>query len=321
MAPILIAELCQNHLGDKHILQEMVHAAAEGGADYVKIQTMRLEDLTFRERFEQERYDEAGNLLNIKRPFQPERERLSRLMLDQETERWFVEECWRVGVAPLTTIFSRSRIKEVADLGFEAVKVASADCASYPMLKELKEHWGRLFVSTGGATDQEIEKAAQVLQGSQVWWLHCVVIYPTPLEQCHLRRMIWLRRFGPYVGWSDHTLTERDGLIASKVALALGADVVERHFTILNPSQTKDGPVSINPVQLKELREFANLSRRERILRIREEYPQWETLLGEARRPLSRVEILNRDYYRGRFASWKGNDLVFNWEDRDLIEL
>jgi sialic acid synthase SpsE len=316
--PILIAECCQNHNGDRTILQRMIHAAAESGADFVKIQAIRSRELTQRPRFEEGLTDPDGTVRAIARPFQPELQRLARLDLTLEDEAWFVDECHRAGVPPMTTVFTRTAAREVAELGYEAVKIASYDCASVPLLRDARKHWARIVVSTGATFDPEIERAAEELSGAEVTFLHCVTLYPTPLKELHLRRMNWLRRFSPRVGLSDHTEPASTGLWASKIALALGAVCVERHFTVLDPGQTRDGPVSINPAMLKELRAFADRPRMERMHLVEREHPAWEVTLGQARRDLSARELLNRDYYRGRFASKVEGQDVYNWEDVPL---
>lgn len=301
-APLLIAECCQNHNGDREILKRMIHEATENGADYVKIQALYSWEVAYRERFE-EGVVVDGEQRAIKRPYQAEVDRLSGLDLTPDDEAWFVEECWRAGVAPMITVFTRGPVARLAELGFEAVKVASYDCKSYDLLVDLREHWQRMFVSTGATYDDEVVKAAEVLRDVDVTFLHCVTIYPTPLHELHLRRMQWLRRFSAEVGFSDHTRPDETGLRASKAALALGASVVERHFTVLSPDETKDGPVSIGPKQLAELRAFADQPRPERMAQLRAEYPEWEEVLGDARRDLSPAELLNRDYYSGRVES------------------
>jgi N,N'-diacetyllegionaminate synthase len=169
--------------------------------------------------------------------------------------------------------------------------------------------------------DNEIERAAEILAGTGFIFLHCVSLYPTPMSDLNLRRIGWLRRFTERVGLSEHTETAKDGLWASKIALALGADAIERHITVLDPAATKDGPVSIRTSDLGELRAFGDLPRAERMQRIVAEYPDWETTLGSATRPLSHAELLNRDYYQGRFATKIGARDVFNWEDVDLDAL
>jgi N,N'-diacetyllegionaminate synthase len=317
--PILIAECCQNHNGDRDLLKRMIHEAAEAGADCVKLQTMRSRELTLRERFEEGLVDPDGSVQVIKRPYEQELKRLSGLDLTQDDERWFVEECWRAGAAPMTTVFTRAGIGDVAGLGYEAVKIASYDCASLPLLRDARESWSTLFVSTGATLDDEIEAAARTLAGSHFHFLHCVTIYPTPMSELHLRRMNYLRRFTPHVGYSDHTKPAETDLWASKIALALGASCLERHFTVLGPAESRDGPVSVTPQMMRELRRFADLPRIERMAEVREGYPDWEATLGEASRPLSHAEMLNRDYYRGRFASRVGDTTVYNWEEVEAV--
>lgn len=311
----IIAECCQNHNGSKETLKKMIHSAAESGAQFCKIQAIRSSELTFRQRFEEGIKDAQGNTVAIRRPYRAEKDRLSRLDLDPDTEAWFVVECLRAGIAPMITVFTRDNVEEVADMGFEAVKVASYDCASYPMLEDLKQKWSRIFVSTGATTDHEIQKAAVVLRDVNYSFLHCVTIYPTPLAELNLLRLNYLRSFTPMVGFSDHTKPAETGLKASKMAMALGATCVERHFTVLPPEETKDGPVSVNPAQLRELVEFGKLSRVERMQIVKAEIPDWENSLGQSRRDLSTEELLNRDYYRGRFASMRNGNPVYNWED------
>lgn len=314
----IIAEFCQNHKGDLNLLKEMVWAAAEAGATYAKVQSMLTDELTHRERFEEGQW-EGDRQVAIQRPYHPEYERLKPMDLSEEAHRQFAEECQRAGIKPLTTIFTRSRIPYVASLGWEAVKVASYDCASYPLLRELKERFTHLFVSTGATYDEETETAANLLSGHNFSLLHCVTIYPTPLDELHLARMNYLRRFTPSVGFSDHTLVGRDGIKASIAAMSLGADVIERHFTILDSQATRDGPVSINPAQLKQLVEFSKWSVEELRQYAQREIPEYNDMPGMEHRSLSGIELLNRDYYRGRFASRVGDEIVYNWEEHPVF--
>jgi N,N'-diacetyllegionaminate synthase len=315
--PIIIAELCQNHKGDLNIMKEMIWAAAEAGATYAKVQSMLSADLTYRERFEEGVWEGTQQTV-IKRPYKPEYERLKMMDLSDEAHHIFSNECKRAGIKPLTTIFSRSRIPFMASLGWDAIKVASYDCASFPMLRELRQSFSHLFVSTGSTLDIEIEKAAGVLKGQSFSFLHAVTIYPTPMNELHLARLDYLRRFTPSVGWSDHTLVSRDGIKAAIVALSLGAQVIERHFTVLSPEATKDGPVSIGPVQLKQLVKYSKMSRQDLQDYVNKAIPEYPEMIGQGQRPLSDIEKLNRDYYRGRFASRVGNEIVYNWEEKPV---
>ncbi len=315
MKPILIAECCQNHNGNVEILKKQIHEAAANGADYVKIQAIRSRELTHRERFDQGVTDSSGKVIVIKRPYDAEIKRLSKLDLSLEQERWFVEECWRAGVASMTTAFTITGAREIKDLGYDAIKIASYDCASYPLLREVKQNWKTVVVSTGSTYDHEIAKAAEILNDIDLHLLHCVTIYPTPMEELNLKRMSFLRRFAKNVGYSDHSKVETTHLWASKIALALGASCIERHFTVLEKDETKDGQVSIKPHQLQELASFSKLSRFEMMEIIKKEYPDWEITLGSAQRTLSNAELLNRDYFRGRFANLVDGKFIYNWEE------
>lgn len=313
----IIAELCQNHKGDRVLLKEMIQAAAESGADYAKIQSIRSDDLTFRERFENG-IEEGGVVKAIKRPYRPEYDRLKPMDLGPDDHVWFIEECGRAGITPLTTIFTRSSVPFLAGLPWKEIKVASYDCASLPLSKDLKNRFEHLIISTGATHDGEIETTAHLLAGKRFSFLHCITIYPTPLNELNLRRLNYLKRFTPSVGFSDHTLVARDGLKGSFAAIALGADLIERHFTVLEVDKTKDGPVSITPPILKELVRFARLPLDEAKAHVKREIPEVDAMLGEERRSLSHAELLNRDYYRGRFASKVGDRVIYNWEDLPL---
>lgn len=315
----IIVEVCQNHKGDRKILAEMINAAADAGADIVKGQIIFSEDVVPRERFEEGVVESNGVRKAIKRPYGAERERLSKLDLTEDDYRFFVEESHKAGVTPMLTVFSRRRIPLAKSLPWKEslVKVASYDCGSFPMIRELAQDFDRLIVSTGATFDDEINSAAEILKSSKKGFamLHCVTSYPNTLGMCNLARMGWLRQFAPEVGWSDHTLVERDGIKAAKVAIMLGADYIERHFTILPSSETKDGPVSITPEHVRELVEFSRLSREEEKRIVDRDIPEWRIMMGHPVREMTHTEMLNRDYYRGRFASFVNGRWIQNWED------
>jgi N,N'-diacetyllegionaminate synthase len=311
--PLLIAECCQNHGGDRSTLARMVDEAAAAGADLVKIQAIRSSDLVRRERFEAEAVDEEGLRTAILRPFEPERERLAGLDLTEDDERYFVERCKAAGVRPMITIFTRFVAEHYRAMGFEVAKIASYDCRSVPLLEEVAAVFPDVVVSTGATFDDEIVRATEVFAPQQLSLLHAVTIYPTSLDDLHLSRMEWLRQYCSRVGFSDHTAPAVAGLRAAQLALALGADLIERHFTVLPPDATRDGPVSIDPAELAELRAFADLSPEERRERIQRSWPDWRIGLGHRRRDLTRVELANRDYYSGRFAARVDGRVVDNW--------
>ena len=313
--PEIIAEFCQNHLGDREIMKRMIDQAVSAGADFAKIQTIHSEDLSHRQRFE-EGVMKNGKVEVIKRPFQPEYERLKAIDIDLDTHRWFIDQCHQSGIKALTTAFTRGVVDELGRMEWDGIKVASYDCASFPLLRDLAEKFDRIFVSTGATYDHEIERAAGILKEKDLTLLHCVTIYPTPLDQLHLKRMGFLRKYSSKVGFSDHSLVARDGIKASLAALHLGADVIERHFTVLEEDKTKDGPVSINQKQLENIVRFAHLSPNEQRAIIEDQLPEFTITLGESHRGLSKEELLNRDYYRGRFVTKAADGTEkSNWEE------
>ena len=249
----------------------------------------------------------------IKRPYQAEVDRLGGLDLSESDYNFFVDEVKKAGAIPMLTVFSRVRIPLAASLpygGKKYVKVASYDCASFPMIKELADNFDNLIISTGATFDNEVEEAAKILKekNKNFAFLHCVTNYPNTLAMANLARLDWLRQFTPEVGWSDHTLVARDGIKAAKTALMLGADYIERHFTILPADKTKDGPVSITPALLKELATFAKLPKEEQKKVVEKEIPDWQIMLGHTTREMTHTEMLNRDYYRGRFANLREDE-------------
>tara|TARA_B100001964_G_C14208576_1_gene589373 strand:- start:113 stop:1195 length:1083 start_codon:yes stop_codon:yes gene_type:complete len=314
----IIAETCQNHNGSREILAEMIKSAAKAGATYAKSQMIFSDDLTHRPRFDEGFAEENGVVKTITRPYNAELERLKKLDLTEKDHKWFIEECAKNNIIPLTTVFSRRGIELAKKLKWpeSIVKVSSQDIISLPFLRELCEVFDHIILSTGGATDEEIETASKVIKekGNTLTLLHCVSIYPNPLGLCNIARMKWLGESADHVGFSDHTNAEKDGIKASKVAIRKGAEFIERHFSVLGANDTKDGPISIGPLRLRELIVFANLPDE---VREKEIFPQvmgepsYTDIVGSRERELTAKELLTIDYMRGRFATGD----KFNWEE------
>ena len=327
MSVKIIAELCQNHNGDKDILMSMIEEVANSGATHIKIQHIRPEFLNFRARHENGLYD--GDIQKaLKRPYNLEYERLSKLTLNDELISLFIKTCKENNLVPLTTCFIRADIPKIVSQGFKEIKVASYDCASYQMLRELAIKFDHIYVSTGATYDREVSHASSILKklAREFSLLQCTTIYPTLLSQINLDRLKFLRQFTKNVGFSDHSSTENDPLVASKLALYHGAKVIERHFTILKRDETKDGPVSINPTELNELVKFSQLNRElqyENLVKNKIIPEEYVTNKYEDK-GLNNIELLNRDYYRGRFVSpVKRNgkyihEYITNWEETPL---
>jgi sialic acid synthase SpsE len=260
--------------------------------------------------------DADGETLVIKRPYEPEYERLKGLELTVTQHDLFVQECKRAGLVPLTTAFNLTCIPEIRKLGWRSVKVASYDCGSLPLITALADSFEELIVSTGATFDEEIEVTAKFLNERKIrhTLLHCVTIYPTPLKAMHLNRLQYLRGLTSSVGLSNHSLTAQDGVKADMVALYLGADVIERHFTVLPPDQTRDGKVSITKDHLRQIVDFAAMDSDAQRDYITRNIPEYEEMLGQRTRLLSHAELLNRAYYRGRFCNRIEGRQIFNWE-------
>ncbi len=311
----IIAELCQNHNGDKILMSEMVSAAVEAGVDYVKIQSMQSKDLVRRARFEKGLI-EGGIKKVIRRPFKPEYDRLKRLDLSLDSQKYFIELCLKNKVKPMTTVFSLNRIKELEKLDFDTFKVASFDCSSFKLIEQLGKTNKNLIISTGGTYLREINKTAKILKNleKKFTFLHCISIYPTPLKEANLSRIKLLKKLNYSVGISDHSSPEVSGNNLSLAAILYGASIIERHFTLLKKNKTRDGVVSVNFKQLKSLVTEAKKNVKE----IKKYFKNKNNLLkimhGNPQRELSEMELLNRDYYKGRFASKnpKGK-ITFNW--------
>ena len=201
------------------------------------------------------------------------------------------------------------------------IKVSSFDCSSFKMIEELADtKFEEIIVSTGATYDDEIQKTSKILKDKKKIFtlMHCVSIYPTQLKHAHLRRMKFLKRFSENVGLSEHSNIEDDGLKISIASLLFKPKYIERHFTILDKNLTKDGVVSLNPSQLKNLVSYVNKDIDE-IQNYIEHNLDYNEVMGSETRDLSAQEILNRDYYRGRFASIDNNgNYIYNWEEKNI---
>jgi len=323
----IIAEMCQNHNGDDKTLFKMVDAAAEAGASHIKMQHIYTKNLTFRPQFE-EGLSLGKEVQSIKRPYQHEFNRLKSLEISGKTCEAFVKHVERIGLIPVTTCFARSNIEEIIQQGFREIKVASYDCASYQLIRDLSKNFRHLYISTGATFENEIYHTYKILRELNISYdlLHCVSLYPTPLEKLNLLRIKHLKKYSRNVGFSDHSLVDKNALLASKAAIICGANIIERHFTILPQHETKDGPVSISSCHISELVKFSKMSLKEKLEDIGIDDRLWASIKGSGFEQLSDEELLNRDYYRGRFASprvegsYHSSNFIYNWEETNLAQ-
>jgi len=311
-----IAELCQNHNGDFKNLVEMTKLCAKNGADIIKLQYIKSDTLSYRPKFE-EGYKKNKKTLIIKRKFKDEYKRLKKLEITDLQLKKFVKLCKQIKVEPCITCFTRGDVKKIKNLGFKTIKIASYDCSSFQLLREIKDTFRNIIVSTGATFDDEIYNASKILKNKNYSFLHCVTIYPTPINELNLNRVNFLKKYTPNVGFSDHSLgygTKRN--LASLLAIYHGANLIERHIRILNKKDTRDGKVSIEPQDISIIKKFSllNKNRQKNYLKNNFNY-NFKKALGNKTRQLSHTELLNRDYYRGRFVTKKFFREIYNWEE------
>ena len=314
-----IAELCQNHNGSYKNLKKMTIECAKSGADIIKLQYIMSNTVSFRPQFE-EGLKKGKQIISIKRPYLEEVKRLKKLEIKNSNLKKFVKLCNSLNVEPAITCFTRQDVDIINKIGFKTVKIASYDCASFQLLRDVKKKFNKIIVSTGATFDNEIKKAANILKGKNFIFLHCVTIYPTPLESINLERINFLKKFTNKVGFSDHSLGFiKNRNLASMMAVYLGAEYIERHITILDKDKTKDGKVSIQPEDIRKIKIFSNLSKLKQLNFLKKNFEfNIERLRGHKYRKLTREETLNRDYYKGRFISKIGLREIYNWEEVDL---
>ena len=319
-----MAELCQNHLGKEKYVDNMLEQCARSGAYIVKLQCIYSKNLAFRPEFENG-LKKGKSVLAIRRPYLNEFKRLAKLELPLSYYKKFIKRCRLFNVEPMITCFTREDIKKIYDLGFKYVKIASYDCASFPMINELNK-FKKIFISTGATFDDEIENTSKICKRLKydAIFLHCVTIYPTQPKDFNLARIKYLKKFSKRVGYSDHSLSNNKFKnYASLAAIYFGAQYLERHITILDHEKTKDGLVSIKPEDILEIKMFSKLNKTDQLSYLKDKYRiDIKIVQGKTNRKLTHEELLNRNYYRGRFCSKinvnnQSRDL-FNWEEAPI---
>jgi N-acetylneuraminate synthase/N,N'-diacetyllegionaminate synthase len=243
----VVAEIGVNHNGDVDLAGRLVEAAAEAGADAVKLQTFRAEDVVTeaapKAAYQVERTDGAESQLDMLRKLELDRDAHVRLKREAESR----------GLVFLSTPFDRTSVELLADLGVDAFKIASPDVTNFPLLDLVAAHGRPVLLSTGLATLDEVEAGVARLRSSGaggIVVLHCTSEYPAPLEESNLRAIEAMReRLAVPVGYSDHT----EGSEAALAAVALGACVVERHFTLDRSLPGPDHAASVEPAELRDL--------------------------------------------------------------------
>lgn len=249
MKTLIIAEAGVNHNGDMEMARRLVDVAAEAGVDMVKFQTFKADRLvtaSARKADYQEQSDRAG---------ESQHAMLHRLELTRGMHEELIAHCQTRGIRFFSTAFDPESIDLLATLGVELFKIPSGEITNLPYLRHVGHYGKPVILSTGMATLDDIGAALEVLVQAgtprdRITVLHCTTAYPTPMADVNLRAMLAIRdAFGVAVGYSDHT----PGIEVSVAAVALGATVIEKHFTLDRRLPGPDHKASLEPVELKAL--------------------------------------------------------------------
>ena len=292
--PYFIAEIGSNHNGDMELCMRLIDAAASAGADAVKFQSWTESSLIAREE-----YEKNTDYADKKKHFGSLREMVKAYQFTPEQHYQALERCREKGIAFSSSAFSEEEVDLLNDLEVPFIKIASMDVVNLPLLRHAALSKRPLIIATGMATLAEVEQAVDAVRAEgndQIILLHCVSIYPPQLETVHLRNMATLRQaFDVPVGFSDHTL----GTAVPLAAVALGASVIEKHFTLDKDMPGWDHAISADPAELRVIVEggrevFAALGNGRRTVsdaELEKRAKMRRSLV--ARRPLPRGHVLN----------------------------
>lgn len=250
MKTIIIAEAGVNHNGDIDLAKKLIAEAAAAGADLVKFQTFlanKIVSSTAPKAEYQKRTTDSG---------ESQFEMIQKLELSRESHEILIEECRRQGIGFFSTAFDPESFDMLLDLGcVDLIKIPSGEITNLPLLRYMTRLSKPVLLSTGMSNLGEVEAAIQVIEAAGtprhlITILHCTTEYPTPMEDVNLRAMVSMKRaFGVQVGYSDHT----PGIEVAIAAVALGATLIEKHFTLDRNLPGPDHKASLEPPELKAM--------------------------------------------------------------------
>jgi len=245
----IIAEAGVNHNGSIDLAKQMIDVALEAGADAVKFQTFKTENLVSKNapKADYQKVTTGGS--------ESQFEMIKKLELDETAHKILFTYCREKSIQFLSSPFDLDSIDLLNKLGMEVFKIPSGEITNLPYLRKIGGLNKKVIMSTGMADLKEVEDALDVLTNvgtelKNITVLHCNTEYPTPMEDVNLRAMITIAQaFGVCVGYSDHTL----GIETSIAAVALGAQVIEKHFTLDKNMEGPDHKASLEPDKLKNM--------------------------------------------------------------------
>jgi N,N'-diacetyllegionaminate synthase len=246
---LIIAEAGVNHNGSLETAKQLVVAASEAGADMVKFQTFSADRLVTKSANKAEYQNQTTDASESQHAM------IQKLELSLEMHKELILFCKQCNIEFFSTGFDIQSIDLLVDLGLEQFKIPSGEITNLPYLRHIGKYGKPVILSTGMANLGEIEAALGALETSgtlrnNITVLHCNTEYPTPMEDVNLKAMLAIRdTFGVKVGYSDHTL----GTEVSVAAVALGATVIEKHFTLDRTLPGPDHKASLETHELKAM--------------------------------------------------------------------
>lgn len=247
---LIIAEAGVNHNGDLGLAKDLIDVAAKAGADYVKFQTFIAKD-----NISKKASKAAYQIKNTGNNTETQLEMVQKLELSREDHISLMNYCVEKKINFLSTAFDFKSIYLLKDLGITLAKIPSGEITNYPYLKKIAQLFPYIVMSTGMANLQEIKDAFNVLvdngaEKDNITILHCNTEYPTPFKDVNLRAMCHIQKeLGVKVGYSDHTL----GIEVPIAAVTLGAQIIEKHFTLDRNLPGPDHKASLEPQELKNM--------------------------------------------------------------------
>lgn len=246
MSIFIIAEAGVNHNGSLEIAKALIDVAAQSGADAVKFQTFKADKLvskTAQKASYQKQTTDAD---------ESQYAMIKKLELDERAHHELIDYCAQKNILFLSTPFDHESIDLLADLGMEIFKIPSGEITNLPYLRHIGSLQKEVILSTGMATLDEIDAALHVLNTAgtakeRITVLHATTEYPCPMDEVNLRAMQTIRdTFDIRVGYSDHTR----GIEIPIAAAAMGASVIEKHFTLDREMEGPDHKASLEPDEL-----------------------------------------------------------------------